>query len=395
MTNEGPISYWAPCCTCLDLAPDVDASMSSLDVSALFAGDAAGANPTREFAATHATAQLSGATDHAPKMALHDFEAVKTIGTGTFGIVYLVQHRPTSKYYAMKVLRKADVVRMRQVEHILAERTNLLPLSHPFIVHLYCTFQDDSRLYMVMDYIVGGELFWHLRRAGRFSHDTAKFYTAEMVLALEYLHSQNIIYRDMKPENILVYSAHFSADLDQDGHAKLTDFGFSKVVLDRTWTLCGTPEYLAPEVIRGSGHGRSADWWSLGVLVYEMICGFPPFRSGETVYETYERILECNLGFPRFVSAQAVDLIRRLLNPDRSRRLGGGRGGSADVRAHAWFADVDWEAVLQRRAEPPIRPRVRHAGDTGNFESYEAVPVASFSGTASYRDLFDGLFTDF
>merc|ERR1711991_125270 len=191
---------------------------------------------------------------------ISEFDMISTIGTGTFGRVYLARHTTTSKYYAMKVLKKVEVVRLKQVEHITSEKNILSVISHPFIVNLFGAAQDTKNLYMLLEYVIGGEVFTHLRRAGRFPPDVSRFYGAEIVLALEYLHSLDIIYRDLKPENLL---------LDNNGHIKITDFGFAKKVEDRTWTLCGTPEYLAPEIIQSKGHGKAVDWWALGILIYE------------------------------------------------------------------------------------------------------------------------------
>jgi len=189
-------------------------------------------------------------------------------GTGTFGRVLLVRLRQRERqtHFAMKVLRKTDVVRLRQVEHVNAERFILARIRHPFIVDLYATFQDHLNIYMLLSYVPGGELFSHIRRAQRFSADVTRFYLAIIVLALRYLHSFNIIYRDLKPENLL---------LDSRGYLKIADFGFAKVVDDRTWTLCGTPEYLAPEIIQSDGHGKAVDWWACGILCYEMLVGYP------------------------------------------------------------------------------------------------------------------------
>jgi protein kinase A len=176
------------------------------------------------------------------------------------------QGQAPAQHFAMKVLKKTDVVRLRQVEHVNAERFILARIRHPFIVDLYATFQDNLNIYMLLSYVPGGELFSHLRRAGRFSADVTRFYLAIIVLALRYLHSYNIIYRDLKPENLL---------LDHRGYLRITDFGFAKVVDDRTWTLCGTPEYLAPEIIQSDGHGKAVDWWACGILCYEMLVGYP------------------------------------------------------------------------------------------------------------------------
>jgi len=201
---------------------------------------------------TQATAAQQGdARVTRGKYTLADFELLRTLGTGSFGRVHLVQSNHNHRFYAIKVLKKAQVVKMKQVEHTNDERKMLGEVKHPFLITLWGTFQDSRNLYMVMDFVEGGELFSLLRRSGRFPNPVAKFYAAEVALALEYLHSRNIIYRDLKPENLL---------LDRHGHLKITDFGFAKRVPDKTWTLCGTPDYLAPEVVSNKGYNKSVDW---------------------------------------------------------------------------------------------------------------------------------------
>lgn len=202
--------------------------------------------------------------------------SVLSQGTGTFGRVLLVRFVPKPgamsplsagmpHYFAMKVLTKTEVVRLKQVEHINCERSILGAVDNAGIVNLFCTFQDSLNIYMLLEFVQGGELFSHLRRAVRFSADVSRFYAANIILVLEYLHNRNLIYRDLKPENLL---------LDSSGYLKVTDFGFAKYVPDRTFTLCGTPEYLAPEIINSAGHGKAADWWAFGVLLFEMLCGY-------------------------------------------------------------------------------------------------------------------------
>jgi len=267
---------------------------------------------------------------------------MQVTGTGTFGNVLLVQHKSpqphSSPFFAMKVLRKTRISMLRQIEHVKAERYILARVRHPFVVDLFATFQDGLNIYMLMSYVPGGELFTHLRRAQRFTPDVTRFYLSTIVLALRYLHSFNIVYRDLKPENLL---------LDSRGYLRLTDFGFAKVVDDRTWTLCGTPEYLAPEVIQSDGHGKAADWWACGVLCYEMLVGYPPFFD-ETPYGIYEKILVGEVYWPRTLDRLSKDLIRGFLNPDRSRRLGNVNNGVRDVLQHPWFGGVDWEALERR-----------------------------------------------
>jgi serine/threonine protein kinase len=300
------------------------------------------------------------------------------LGTGTFGKVLLVRLKTASSgsqnYFAMKVLKKTEIVRLRQVEHVNAERYILSRVRHPFVVDLFSTFQDSLNIYMLLSYVPGGELFTHLRRAQRFTPDVTRFYLATIILALKYLHSFNIIYRDLKPENLL---------LDARGYLRLTDFGFAKIVDDRTWTLCGTPEYLAPEIIQSDGHGKAADWWACGILCYEMLVGYPPFFD-ESAYGIYEKILRGHVHYPRDMDRLSRELIRAFLQPERSNRLGNMIGGPQDILDHAWFRGVDWDALerceirvccilsflfhkLNRRPQAPIIPHTASSDDTRHF----------------------------
>ncbi|XP_025958147.2 cAMP-dependent protein kinase catalytic subunit PRKX isoform X2 [Dromaius novaehollandiae] len=259
---------------------------------------------------------------------LEDLETLATVGTGTFGRVHLVKEKMAKRYFALKVMSIPDVIRLKQEQHVHNEKSVLKEVNHPFLIRLFWTYHDERFLYMLMEYVPGGELFSYLRNMGRFNNSTGLFYSTEIICAIEYLHSKEIVYRDLKPENIL---------LDKEGHIKLTDFGFAKKLVDRTWTLCGTPEYLAPEVIQSKGHGRAVDWWALGILIFEMLSG---------------------------------DLIKKLLVVDRTRRLGNMKNGADDVKRHRWFRSIDWDAVPQRKLKPPIVPKVSNDGDTSNFEAY-------------------------
>lgn len=314
--------------------------------------------PTRSL--SDENIHLSSTTD---TLKLTDFDVRGTLGTGTFGKVLLVRLRTsseqeeTSKYFALKILRKDAIVRLRQVEHVNAERYILTRVRHPFIVDLYATFQDNLNVYMLLSYVPGGELFTHLRRARRFTPDVTRFYLATIILALKYLHSFNIIYRDLKPENLL---------LDSRGYLRLTDFGFAKIVEDRTWTLCGTPEYLAPEIIQSDGHGKAADWWACGILCYEMLVGYPPFFD-ESPYGIYEKILKGKIYWPREMDPLSRELIRAFLHPDRTKRLGNMIGGPQDVLDHPWFRGVDWDSVERKEIRAPIIPHVLSPDDTRHF----------------------------
>ncbi|GAA5958760.1 hypothetical protein JCM3765_006027 [Sporobolomyces pararoseus] len=311
-------------------------------------------------------------------LALADFDMLDTLGTGTFGRVLLARLRTSSSrpsqrqplYFAMKILEKNTIVRLRQIEHVNSERSTLALVQHPFIVNLFCTFQDESNLYLLLEYVQGGELFSHLRRAGRFSADVTRFYIANLVLALEHLHSQNIIYRDLKPENLLIGA---------DGHIKVTDFGFAKYVKDRTWTLCGTPEYISPEIITATGHGAAADWWALGILLFELLAGYPPFFADHPL-EIYEKILAGKFSVPPHIDPVAKDLIRRLLTADLTKRLGNLSGGAQDVKAHRWFEGVDWDAVKRKEIRAPIIPVTHIPGDSSNFERFPVADLSTLPG---------------
>jgi len=322
-------------------------------------------------------------------------------GPGTFARVWLCRFansppQEREKVFALKVLKKVDVVKLKQVEHVRNERNILAAVAgHPFITTLMASFSDTTSLYMLLDYTPGGEIFSYLRRARRFPFATVQFYAAEITLILAYLHDvQNVAYRDLKPENIL---------LDVDGHLKLVDFGFAKYLppapetteedkseLSKedthghgvTYTLCGTPEYLAPEVIRNSGHGTAVDWWALGILVYEMLIGQPPFWD-QNPMRIYEQIVAGHIRFPTthvsssghrshslHVPRAARDFILALCKTDPSQRLGHIAGGSKRVMEHRFFEGIDWDDIYYKRRRGPIIPRVEWAGDAGNFDEY-------------------------
>ena len=250
---------------------------------------------------------------------VNDFILLKVLGKGSFGKVLLVKKKDDNKVYAMKCLKKQRVFQRHQVEHTKTERRVLGFLKHPFLVSLYYAFQNDYKLYLVLDYCAGGELFFHLSKAGRFTEERTKFYSGEILLAIEYLHNKNVIYRDLKPENIL---------LDNTGHVKITDFGLCKENINdhcSAHSFCGTPEYLAPEILKKIGHGKAADWWTLGALIYEMLCGVPPFysRSRDALFE---KILKQKIKFPNYFSKESIDIIKQLMQRNYKYRLGSKTG---------------------------------------------------------------------
>ncbi|ENN77171.1 hypothetical protein D910_10447 [Dendroctonus ponderosae] len=282
----------------------------------------------------------------------------------------------------MKILCLADVIRLKQVEHVKNEKNILQEVRYPFVVNLLWSNRDEACIYMLFEYVCGGELFSYLRNAGRFSTATGNFYSAEIVSALEYLHAKNIVYRDLKPENLL---------LDKEGHLKITDFGFAKKLTDRTWTLCGTPEYLAPEIIQSKGHNKAVDWWALGVLIYEMLAGYPPFYD-DNPFGIYEKILSGKIEWAKHIDPIAKDIIKKLLVQDRTKRLGNMKSGAEDVRRHRWFKGVDWQDVIQRKLIPPIVPKIMYEGDTSNFDDY---PEGDWKSSRTLDDDELKLFEDF
>lgn len=301
-----------------------------------------------------------GGTEQVSSIGLEDFELMTVIGRGSFGKVMKVKHKATGEVLAMKVLKKDMIIKENMVSHTLSEKRILQMIQHPYIVTLRYAFQTREKLYLVLEYLSGGELFFHLKEETKFDVQRAKFYAAEIVLAIEHLHKFDIIYRDLKPENCV---------LDRDGHVCLTDFGLAKTSITNsspTYTFCGTPEYLAPEILKGSGHGKAVDWWSLGILLYEMLVGLPPFYS-ENVSEMYELILKAPLRFPNFVPPDAQSLLRGLLEREEFKRLGAGPTDAAEIKSHPFFSDIDWEKLYRREITPPFIPVVGEGEDDTKY----------------------------
>jgi len=312
--------------------------------------------------------KIASMMEGSEKVRLDDFELLKVLGRGSFGKVMQVRKKSDGKIYAMKILKKQAIIARNQVEHTKAERKILQALQHPFLMTLRYAFQSKDKLYFVLDYYQGGELFFHLKNNRRFPEDVARIYVAEIASALGHLHSLQVIYRDLKPENIL---------LDDNGHVCLTDFGLSKDVepTDKAHTFCGTPEYLAPEIVTGAGHDKAVDWWSLGILLYELTVGIPPFYS-QNVNEMYNKIQHGVLRFPPFLSEPCKSLIVQLLNRDPKKRLGS-KDDVNDLKAHAFFKPLNFEKLMKKEVDVPYKPKVKVGGaDTGNFDGvFTSEPV--------------------
>lgn len=292
---------------------------------------------------------------------LEDFKILKVIGRGSFGKVCLVEYLPTKEIYAMKSLKKDILIEQDQIDNTLLEKEILQTIDHPLLCGLVFCFQTPERIYFVMPFLNGGELFQHLRKFRTFDEEKVRFYGAQIALALHYLHEKGIVYRDLKPENIL---------MDESGYLRLADFGMAKKLKDneKAMSFCGTPEYLAPEIITGEGHDKSADWWSFGILIYEMLCGLPPFYV-ENLERMYEMIKTGPLKFPKKVqlSEDAKDLIRKLLDRKVQTRLGS-QTGIEEIKKHPFFATIDFNMILQKKYPAPFIPNLNDQTDVQYFD---------------------------
>ncbi|XP_062503723.1 ribosomal protein S6 kinase alpha-5-like [Corticium candelabrum] len=333
------------------------------------------------------------------KVSLRDFDLLRVLGTGAYGKVFLVRKKTgkdCDRLFAMKVLKKATIVqKAKATEHTMTERQVLEAVREsPFLVTLHYAFQTDAKLHLILDYVCGGELFTHLYQRDHFNEAECRIYVGEVLLAIEHLHKLGIIYRDLKLENIL---------LDAEGHVVLTDFGLSKEMIgdegDRTYSYCGTVEYMAPEVVKSSkkGHDKAVDWWSLGVLLYELLSGASPFTvEGEdnSQIKVSRRILRCEPFYPTSFSVGVKDLLRGLLAKDAKRRLGCGRNGVEDIKQHQWFDGLDWACLKSKQMSPPFVPVIRDELDVSNFseEFTRQTPTDSPAVVPSLsdKDIFRG-----
>jgi tRNA A-37 threonylcarbamoyl transferase component Bud32 len=293
---------------------------------------------------------------------LCDLEVRATLGCGAFGRVKLCKLQKKDMYFALKCQAKKSIVESGLQEHVLNEMRIMKKINHPYIARLYLALQDKQHIYFVLELLQGGELFTHLRNRGKLTEQTARFYAATVVYAFSTLHAKKIAYRDLKPENLV---------MDTSGYVKLVDFGLAKQLLSgKTWTLCGTPDYLAPEIILNEGHDLAVDYWALGVLIFEMVVGAPPFYA-EDPMEVYEKILSGNPAMPSFFTRNLSDLIKKLLRSQQGKRLGNTRGGTAAVVKHKWFSSFNWASIETGEMKAPFVPVVASKEDVTNFDQFD------------------------
>ncbi|XP_044030890.1 cGMP-dependent protein kinase 1-like [Siniperca chuatsi] len=319
----------------------------------------------KQYDSDEVNARLQAEADFFSSVSLSDFNFICTLGVGGFSRVELVQLKNDStRSFALKVLKKRHILDTSQQGHILSERRIMMEAHSPFIIRLYRTFRDSKYLYMLLEACLGGELWTVLQDRGSFDDCITRFYTGCVIEALAFLHSRGIIYRDLKPENII---------LDHRGYAKLVDFGFAKKVGlgKKTWTFCGTPEYVAPEIILNKGHDSSADCWSLGILVFELLSGSPPF-TGSDPMKTYNIILRGidMIEFPKKITKSAANLIKRLCRDNPSERLGNQKNGVKDIQKHKWFEGFNWDGLRQGTIDSPFIPTVNGPLDNSNFDYF-------------------------
>lgn len=332
-------------------------------------------NPSERKSAIIPQSSQSGGQQ---QITVDDFEYIRVLGRGTFGKVQLVKFKRDGQIYTMKSMKKEVLQEHEHVEQSIIERDILIKTRHPFLVAAHYSFQTIESIYLILDYVPGGELFERLKQENKFEESRAKLYAAEIMLALGHLHTLKLIFRDLKPENIL---------LDENGHIRLTDFGLVKTNMgadDSTSTFCGTPEYIAPEMLQQQPYTKSVDWWSFGILLYEMLTGLPPFYDSNTS-KMYRKILSDDLEIPGYISEEGADFIRRLLDRDPQTRLGASERDYEELKEHPFFKEYDWDAILAKRVEPQWKPILHNETDTSNFDSAftEQAAGPSFANAAA------------
>uniref|UniRef100_A0A4W5RWL2 protein kinase C n=1 Tax=Hucho hucho TaxID=62062 RepID=A0A4W5RWL2_9TELE len=352
------------------LLPSISLSSSSLHLSILFFPPSLYPLLLRSVFIVAMCVSLY--SKHKKALCLQDFRLIAVLGRGHFGKVLLSEYKKTGSIYAIKALKKGDIVARDEVESLMCEKRIFETVNvshHPFLVNLFACFQTPEHVCFVMEYTAGGDLMMHIH-ADVFTEPRAVFYSACVVLGLQFLHDHKIVYRDLKLDNLL---------LDTDGYVKIADFGLCKEGMgygDRTSTFCGTPEFLAPEVLTDTSYTRAVDWWGLGVLIYEMLVGESPF-PGDDEEEVFDSIVNDEVRYPRFLSTEAIAIMRRLLRRNPERRLGSGEKDADEIKKQPFFRGLDWEALLQRKLPPPFVPSIKGREDVSNFdEEFTAEPPA-------------------
>ena len=314
------------------------------------------------------------------RLSYKDFIPLKLLGRGSFGQVILARLKINNKLYAMKILDKSQLKIRHQEIHTQTERDLMVKISCPFIINIKSAFQDEKYLYIISDFMQGGDMYFHMHEQHKFELDLTQFYISELVLAIEYLHKNNMVYRDLKPENIL---------LDSKGHIKLTDFGLSKMFnssKDKAFTICGTIQYLAPEMFMKKGYDKMVDWWALGCLLYEMLVGQLPFpikRGAKINLDIYKNKIK----FPRYLNEDARDLISQLLIIDPKKRLGSGKGGAEQIKKHPFFEEINWDDIWNKKIIPPFKPELEDELDLKYFDSqFTTEPLESFTKNPRSRE---------
>uniref|UniRef100_A0A8C4IEY2 Protein kinase C n=1 Tax=Dicentrarchus labrax TaxID=13489 RepID=A0A8C4IEY2_DICLA len=327
------------------------------------------------------------------RRSLKDFNFIKVLGKGSFGKVMLAELKGTEEVYAVKVLKKDVILQDDDVDCTMTEKRILaLARRHPYLTQLYCCFQTRDRLFFVMEYVNGGDLMFQIQRSRKFDESRSRFYAAEVTSALMFLHRNGVIYRDLKLDNIL---------LDAEGHCKLADFGMCKEGIMNgvtTTTFCGTPDYIAPEILQELEYGASVDWWALGVLMYEMMAGQPPFEA-DNEDDLFESILHDDVLYPVWLSKEAVSILRAFMTKNPAKRLGCvvSQGCEEAIKTHAFFREIDWVLLEQRKVKPPFKPRIKTKRDVNNFDQdfTKEDPVLTPTDEAIIRQINQEEFKDF
>ncbi|XP_022598245.1 protein kinase C epsilon type [Seriola dumerili] len=327
------------------------------------------------------------------RRSLKDFNFIKVLGKGSFGKVMLAELKGTEEVYAVKVLKKDVILQDDDVDCTMTEKRILaLARRHPYLTQLYCCFQTRDRLFFVMEYVNGGDLMFQIQRSRKFDEPRSRFYAAEVTSALMFLHRNGVIYRDLKLDNIL---------LDAEGHCKLADFGMCKEGIMNgvtTTTFCGTPDYIAPEILQELEYGASVDWWALGVLMYEMMAGQPPFEA-DNEDDLFESILHDDVLYPVWLSKEAVSILRAFMTKNPAKRLGCvvSQGCEEAIKTHPFFREIDWVLLEQRKVKPPFKPRIKTKRDVNNFDQdfTKEDPVLTPTDEAIIRQINQDEFKDF